>query len=126
MEMVIVAAAAAAALSGAALARKFAGKREITVDGAQLVSEPAIVVFTAAHCSRCARVLEMVRDFGLPIVEYRAEADAETFAAQGVDAAPVTVVTGAGGASVAQFAGVPRRGSLARAVGRARNTAPEA
>lgn len=123
MDLAVVVIASMLALGVAVLVRRVSAGREVTVDGTKLISEPAILVFTAAHCTRCARVLEMVRDAPLPVVEYRAESDGDVFSTHGVDAAPVAVVTGTGGETIAQFAGVPRSRALAKAIERARNTA---
>ncbi|MGH8935384.1 MAG: thioredoxin family protein [Acidimicrobiia bacterium] len=80
---------------------------------------PAVVVFTSAGCGECAPVLEMVgAAAGKRLFrEVRFEDQPDLFERAGVGAVPLTVVVAADG-RVEQFAGMPPRRRLARAIER--------
>lgn len=122
-EVAIVALVVVGALGLALLARTRTARHGRPVEVGRLVDKPAVVVFTAEHCERCARALELAGSFAVPLVEVKAEVDGAVMEALGVEAVPLTVVSGAGGRRVAQFGGVPSRRRLARAIDRAANTA---
>jgi protein-disulfide isomerase len=122
-ELVTTVLVVGAALVLAQTARKVVAKRGPLVESERLVGDPAVIVFTADHCVRCERALELARSQALPVVQVRAEVDGAAMEALGVEAVPLTVVAGGGGRRVAQFGGVPSARRLSRAVARATNTA---
>lgn len=80
---------------------------------------PGIVIFTSTDCASCREALEIVRAQELPVREVTHELEASRLEAAGVAAVPLTVVLAADGRSIAQFAGVPPRRALRKAVARA-------
>lgn len=122
-ELAISALVLGLAIAVALLARVLAARRGPAVDIGRLVDHAAVVVFTADHCTRCDQALDLAQSQSLPVVQVRAETDGAVMEALGVEAVPLTVVAAGGGRLVAQFGGVPSSRRLARAVGRAANTA---
>lgn len=94
--------------------------RQGMVRVAPLGPGPAVMVFTSASCGECGPVLEMVAaSAGKRLVrEVRFEDQPDLFERAGVGAVPLTVVVTAGGRVIEEFAGMPPRRGLARAIER--------
>lgn len=93
------------------------GARQGTIRPGPFGPGPAVLVFTSASCGDCVPVLQMVAAAaGTLVREVRFEDQPDLFDEAGVGAVPLTVVVAADGRVIEQFAGMPPRKRLARAV----------
>jgi glutaredoxin len=86
------------------------------VDLAAIDVPPGVVAFTSTQCDNCKRVMAMLRDLDVPVREVTHELEAGMFAAAGVEAVPLLVVTDRDGRAVRRLAGTPTRAAIKRAV----------
>lgn len=97
-------------------ARRWSRPVHPAVDVSGLGVAGGIVLFTSTDCTTCRGARERAERHGVVVREVTHELEPGEFRSRGVEAVPLTVVVDAGGEPVAQFAGIPRRRSLARAV----------
>lgn len=110
----IVAVIAVSLLAGRVARRRSARRPRIDAGGLGL--PPGLVVFTSTDCPNCREVLGMLRKFSAPVRDVTYELEPALFESAGVDGVPTLLVRARNGVTVAQFAGVPARRALSRAV----------
>lgn len=80
---------------------------------------PGVIAFTSTQCDNCKRVMATLRTIAAPVREVTHDLESQLFAAAGVEAVPLIVVTNADGDVIRQLAGTPSARSIRRAVKKA-------
>jgi len=114
--ILLVLSVVASALACAWWLRAVASRSGDAVDVTGLIAGSGIVIFTKDDCPSCVTTLALLETVTGQVCRFRAEDEPEVFEERGVTGVPVTVVVGASGRPVAQFAGVPSERALKRAI----------
>lgn len=118
VRVLVVALAAGGALAVSWLIRTYYARRQPKLDVWKLISQPGAVVFTRDDCPNCSAVLAILETAKAPVRQVRAESEPGVFEQYAIEGVPLTVVVAGPGHPVAQFAGLPRAGTLRRALRR--------
>jgi hypothetical protein len=80
---------------------------------------PGVIAFTSTQCDNCKRVMARLRTAQVPVREVTHDLESHLFAAAGIEAVPLIVVTDRAGAAVRQLAGTPSARVIRRATKKA-------